>query len=105
MWNKAAAETAVSEDAADMPSPDAADGATVSRCGKTWAMLIMRVYEVDPLCCPECGGRMKVVSFIDPPLGGSRSGQPDRMVHAYTELEDAGREHEGWLWPAHRNGV
>jgi len=23
--------------------------------------------EVDPLCCPECGGQMKVVSFIEPP--------------------------------------
>ena len=29
-------------------------------------MLIKRVYEVDPLCCPECGGEMKVVSFIEP---------------------------------------
>jgi len=30
-------------------------------------MLIKRVYEVDPLCCPECGGQMKAVSFIEPP--------------------------------------
>ena len=30
-------------------------------------MLIKRVYEVDPLCCPECGGQMQVVSFIEPP--------------------------------------
>ena len=33
----------------------------------TWAMLIKRVYEVDPLCCPKCCGQMKVVSFIEPP--------------------------------------
>ena len=32
-------------------------------------MLIKRVYEIDPLCCPECGGRMKVVAFIEPPQG------------------------------------
>ena len=32
-------------------------------------MLIKRVYEVDPLTCPECGGRMKVISFIEPPQG------------------------------------
>mgnify|MGYP003309616831 CR=1 FL=1 len=32
-------------------------------------MLIKRVYEVDPLCCLECGGQMKVVSFIEPPQG------------------------------------
>ena len=31
---------------------------------RTWAMLIKRVYEVDPLQCPECGGEMKVVAFI-----------------------------------------
>ena len=35
--------------------------------GASNAMLIKRVYEVDPLCCPECGGQMKVVSFIEPP--------------------------------------
>ena len=32
-------------------------------------MLIKRVYEVDPLCCPHCGGEMKVVAFIEPPQG------------------------------------
>ncbi|MCP4589457.1 MAG: transposase, partial [bacterium] len=31
----------------------------------TWARLIKRVYEVDPLECPHCGGQMKVVSFIE----------------------------------------
>ena len=31
----------------------------------TWAMLIQRVYEVDPLECPCCGGQMKIVSFIE----------------------------------------
>jgi len=30
-----------------------------------WAALIKKVYEVDPLRCPECGGEMKVISFID----------------------------------------
>jgi hypothetical protein len=30
-------------------------------------VLIKRVYEVDPLSCPECGGQMQVVSFIEPP--------------------------------------
>ena len=30
-----------------------------------WARLIKRVYEVDPLECPCCGGQMKIVSFIE----------------------------------------
>ena len=43
---------------------------SASRRGtQTWAMLIKRVYEIDPLACPECGGQMKVVAFIEPPQG------------------------------------
>ena len=30
-------------------------------------MLIKRVYELDPMVCPQCGGQMKVVAFIEPP--------------------------------------
>ena len=40
-----------------------------ARCSQTWALLIKRVYEVDPLCCPQFGGEMKVVAFIEPPQG------------------------------------
>lgn len=28
------------------------------------AEMIIKVYEVDPLVCPQCGGQMKVISFI-----------------------------------------
>ncbi len=38
-----------------------------TRCSQTWAMLIKRVYEIDPMACPQCGGEMKIISFIDPP--------------------------------------
>jgi len=31
----------------------------------TWAMLVKRIYEVDPLECPKCGGAMKIISFIE----------------------------------------
>ncbi len=37
------------------------------RASQSWAMLIKRVYEVDPLACPKCGAAMKVVAFIEPP--------------------------------------
>ena len=26
--------------------------------------MIKKVYEIDPLLCPKCAGRMKVISFI-----------------------------------------
>jgi hypothetical protein len=31
---------------------------------KGWAAMIRKVYEVDPMVCPKCGGQMKVVAFI-----------------------------------------
>jgi hypothetical protein len=34
---------------------------------KTWRECIKKVYEVDPLCCPRCGGEMKIISFITDP--------------------------------------
>ncbi len=33
---------------------------------RRWAQLIQRVFEVDPLVCPRCGERMRVVAFIEP---------------------------------------
>ena len=32
---------------------------------KSWARLIQKVYEVDPLLCPQCQGQMKIISFIE----------------------------------------
>ena len=31
----------------------------------TWARLIQRAYEADPLRCAKCGGAMKIISFIE----------------------------------------
>jgi hypothetical protein len=57
------------EETAEPSSEDNASAAAATRCSQTWAMLIKRVYEVDPLSCPQCGGQMKVVAFIEPPQG------------------------------------
>lgn len=32
---------------------------------KGWPEMIQKVYEVDPLLCPKCGGRMSIISFIE----------------------------------------
>ena len=34
-------------------------------CRSRWAALIKKVYEIDPLVCPKCGGRMRIISFIE----------------------------------------
>ena len=46
---------------------DAEEEDTPSRktCRSRWASLIKKVYEVDPLKCPKCSGRMRIISFIE----------------------------------------
>lgn len=39
---------------------------------KSWAGLIKKVYEIDPLQCPKCGGSMKIKAFIHDPEEISR---------------------------------
>ena len=34
-------------------------------CSRTWVRLIKKIYEVDPLICPKCGGDMRIIAFID----------------------------------------
>ena len=36
-----------------------------------WGALLKRVFEVDPLCCPNCGAQMRIIAFIE------RRDQPD----------------------------
>ncbi len=31
---------------------------------RSWAQLIKRVYEVDPLVCPKCGAKIRIIAFI-----------------------------------------
>jgi hypothetical protein len=34
---------------------------------KSWARLIQKIYEVDPLVCPKCQGSMRIISSIEDP--------------------------------------
>lgn len=36
----------------------------VRKASKTWAALIKKIYEVDPLVCPKCKGTMRIAAFI-----------------------------------------
>jgi ribosomal protein S27E len=64
-----AAEAAAAARPAGPSSRAAAAVPAPGRCSQTWAMLIKRVYEIDPLACPKCGGQMKVIAFLEPPQG------------------------------------
>ena len=50
--------------AAKHPHQDHSDCSPEAR--STWARLIKKIFEADPLLCP-CGGRMRIISFITDP--------------------------------------
>ncbi len=29
-----------------------------------WAMLLGKIFEINPLLCPSCGGEMKIIAFV-----------------------------------------
>jgi hypothetical protein len=47
-----------------VPGEDPAT-AFAARAKATWARLIRKVYEVDPLECPKCKGPMRVIALIE----------------------------------------
>lgn len=46
-------------------APREVDAREASRVRSTWARLIHKVYEIDPLECPRCKGPMRVTALID----------------------------------------
>ena len=47
------------------PQDDADSGAEfASARRRSWARLIKKVYEADPLLCPRCSGPLKIISLI-----------------------------------------
>ena len=63
-----ARRTAVSPSVA-LPGPGESEttepgAAERRRLRRSWARLIRRIFEVDPLVCTDCGGEMRIVSFI-----------------------------------------
>ena len=49
----------------DTPQPDS-DGEHFARQRRrSWARLLKKIYEVDPLRCPHCGSEMHVIAWIE----------------------------------------
>jgi len=65
-----------------------------------WAELLRRVFEVDALCCPKCGGRMRILSAITDPTVAARILQwlvlPSRAPPLATSRGGAGRSGFSW---------
>ena len=45
--------------------PDFSGNGSSSEYRKNWARLIQKISEVDPLTCPKCSGKMKIISVIE----------------------------------------
>ena len=49
-----------------IPGPEATEPGAAGhrRLRRSWAQLIRRIYEVDPLTCAECGSEMRILAFL-----------------------------------------
>jgi hypothetical protein len=52
----------------DTPVPGDDLSEREARSRRSWARMIRRLYEVDPLVCPRCGDELKIVSVITDPV-------------------------------------
>jgi hypothetical protein len=58
------------------------------KCRASWARLIRRVFECDPLTCVRCGARMRIVAFLTEPrvideiLRHLEAHPPEDLFHA-----------------------
>lgn len=49
----------------DPSHPPIIEDETPSVPSRGWAEMIKKVYQIDSLICPQCGGRMRIISFIE----------------------------------------
>jgi hypothetical protein len=48
----------------EITATDNGAGISVKKSKSTWARLIAKIYEIDPLTCPQCGSEMKMQAVI-----------------------------------------
>ncbi len=74
------------EAGAGPPSPAARTEARDARAlRRSWAQLIKRIYEVDPLVCPSCGSEMKIIAFI------TEHDVVDKILRHFKRRDEEGR--------------
>lgn len=49
----------------DPSHPPIIEDETLFVPSRGWAEMIKKVYQIDPLICPQCGARMRIISFIE----------------------------------------
>ena len=66
-WKATHQRGAAAEDLGYEPLSDGGEEVNVDARKRAWARLLAKVYEVDPMVCPKCGGDMKVIAVIEDP--------------------------------------
>jgi hypothetical protein len=67
-WRASHLNEASAQEAAGFEPLDDGEGVTVNARKRAWARLLAKVYEIDPMVCPKCGGEMKVIAVIQDPM-------------------------------------
>jgi hypothetical protein len=78
------------------------------RCSPSWARLIAKVYEVDPLLCARCGNRMSIAAFVSDTVAirrildhlGLSTPEAQRPPPPPREVVRVAEHGEGWGVPA-----
>jgi len=77
------------------------------RCPPTWARLIAKVYQVDPLVCTRCSQKMQTIAFLTDQLSIRRildhlglSTPPQDKPPPVREILRVAEHGEGWGVPA-----
>jgi len=50
-----------------VPFPLSDDTAPAKVARSSWARFIKNIFTADPLLCPDCGGAMRIIAFIEDP--------------------------------------
>ena len=66
---------------------------------RRWAELLRRIYEVDPLTCPACGGAMRILAFL------TERAVIDRILEHLRRTRADAREPPSTRGPARRADV
>lgn len=88
MRRKAAHAAAPPVGTPEVPLGQPEDASMPAAC-RRWADLLRRIFEIDPLLCPSCGGNMRVVDFIVVPR------DIDRIL---CHMRDKGRDPRAGPW-------
>ena len=75
----------------EAPAAVNAEGESRSGCSQGWAMLIKRVYEVDPLSCPGCGASWRRCLYRTATSGRDREALAPPTHVGSGRMEGAGR--------------